>query len=155
MSKFGSLLAALIAAALCFGCSSDDSDDGGNGNGGTGGGSGGSGGQMPPAVTFTSDIHPLLLTKCGGSQCHNGDQAPFLPGHAAEDVMEAYQATQGTSFTGDPVYERILARVTDESAMMPPDFANPPCEGVIGMGGCLSQAEVDLIAAWVEAGAPL
>jgi len=110
---------------------------------------------MTAQVTFTADIHPLLQMKCGASGCHDGGQAPFLPGHGAADLMEAYQATQETSFTGEKVYDRILARINDESAMMPPDFAMPPCEGEIGTTGCLSQAEVDLIQAWVDAGAPL
>ncbi|HTV25466.1 MAG TPA: hypothetical protein VMG12_42515, partial [Polyangiaceae bacterium] len=94
MSSFGSPLAvALVAATLVFGCSSDDSDDGG-------------GGQMTAQVTFTADIHPLLQMKCGASGCHDGGQAPFLPGHGAADLMEAYQATQETSFTGEKVYDR-------------------------------------------------
>lgn len=134
MSRIGSPLAALFALTFVFGCSSDDSDDG---------------------VTFTADIHPLFLAKCGGSACHNGDQAPTLPGHAAEDVMEAYEASQAMSFLGVPVYERILVRVTDEMAMMPPNFANPPCMGEIGTPGCLTQAEVDQIEAWIDAGTPL
>jgi hypothetical protein len=146
-----------MAAAFVLACSSDDSDDGGvSGNGGGGsGGSGGSGMPMPPAVSFTEDIHPILQAKCGASTCHDGEQAPILPGHGAADVQEAYEATQATSFTGEPVYERILERVTDETAMMPPDFASPPCMGEIGTPGCLTQAEVDLIEAWIEAGAPL
>ena len=149
MSRFGSPLAALIAATLVFGCSSDDSGDDG------GGGTGGSGGQLPPEITFTADIHPILQQKCGASDCHDGEQAPILPGHGAADVAEAYAATQATSFTGDPVYERILARITDETSMMPPNFASPPCQGEIGSPGCVTQAELDLIEAWIEAGTPL
>jgi hypothetical protein len=161
-------VAALIVATFVLACSSDDSDDGGGGatggsagSGGASGGSGGvtggsgGGGPMPPAVTFTADIHPILLAKCGASGCHDGANAPFLPGHGAADVMEAYEATQeeSTSFDGF-VYERILIRITDEEAMMPPNFANPPCQGEIGTPGCLTQAEVDLIEAWIEAGTP-
>lgn len=109
---------------------------------------------MPPALTFTADIHPILLAKCGASDCHDGDQEPFLPGHGAADVMDAYAATQAMSVLGGPVYERIQERINDESAMMPPTFASPPCQGEIGTPGCLSQAEVDLIEAWIEAGTP-
>jgi hypothetical protein len=170
MSKFGTSVAALVAATFMLACSSDDSDDGGGGaSGGSGGSSGGTsgsgggtsgsggGGQMPPAVSFAADIHPILLAKCGASGCHDGSQTPILPGHGAADVMEAYEATQEESiapgFDGF-VYERILIRITDEESMMPPDFANPPCEGEIGTPGCLTQAEVDLIEAWIEAGTP-
>jgi hypothetical protein len=165
MSRFGTSVAALVAATFMLACSSDDSDDGGGGaSGGSGGGTGGSGGtsgsggggQMPPEVTFTADIHPILLAKCGASGCHDGDNAPILPGHGAADVMEAYEATQeeSTAFDGF-VYERILIRITDEESMMPPNFANPRCEGEIGTPGCLTQAEVDLIEAWIEDGTPL
>ena len=58
------------------------------------------------------------------------------------------------SSLGGPVYERILTRITDESTMMPPSFANPPCEGEIGAPGCITQAELDLIEAWIDAGTP-
>jgi hypothetical protein len=133
MSSFRTSLAALAVAILSVACSSDD-DDGAE-------------------VTFTNDIHPILQAKCGTSGCHDGSQAPTLPGHGAADVQEAYEATQSMSL-GEPVYERILARVTDEDAMMPPSFASPPCQGEIGTPGCLTQAEVDLIAAWIEAGTP-
>lgn len=156
MSRFGIPLAALAAATLLIACSSDDSDDGGSvGSGGTGGGGGSGGGQMPQ-VSFAEDIHPILQMRCGGpgSSCHAVDQAPFQPAHGSSDVDEAYEATQEDGTTGEPVYERILARVTDETAMMPPVFASPPCQGEIGTPGCLTQAEVDLIAAWIEAGTP-
>jgi hypothetical protein len=143
MSRFGTSVAALVAATFMLACSSDDSDDGGGG------------GQMAPEVTFAADVHPILLAKCGASGCHNGDSAPTLPGHGAADVMEAYEATQEESTTSSGfVYERILIRITDEEIMMPPDFANPPCRGEIGTPGCLTQAELDLIEAWIEAGTP-
>jgi hypothetical protein len=130
-----------VAANLLLACSSDDSDDD-NGGGG-----------MPAAVSFAADIHPILQAKCGASGCHDGAQAPTLPGHGAADVQEAYEATQSTSYTGEPVYERILARITDEDAMMPPSFANPPCQGAIGAPGCITADELELIQEWIEQGA--
>lgn len=167
MSRFGNPLVAVVIAGFVFGCSSDDSDDtggiggssaAGSGNAGTGGSavsSGGTGGMQMAAVTFSNDIHPILLAKCGGGMCHNGEQAPILPGHASADVQDAYQATQDTNFTGERVYTRILTRITDEEAMMPPDFANPPCMGEVGTPGCVTEAEVTLIEAWIAAGTPL
>lgn len=164
MSRFGTPLAALVAAAFVLACSSDDSDDGGSSNGGTGGGSGGSGGgggsggQMAAAVSFADDIHPILQMKCGGTgnSCHGIDQAPYQPAHGSADVDEAFEATQGDGVTGEPVYERILERITsdDPTAIMPPSYANPPCEGAIGAPGCITEAELALIEAWIEAGTP-
>lgn len=142
MSRLRSPGAALLAATLLFACSSDDDGDRDEPSG-------------PEPVTFTADIHPILQLKCGGSGCHDGDQAPILPGHGAVDVQEAYDATQATGAMAQPVYERIVARVTSEDAMMPPNFANPPCSGMIGAPGCITEAELALIEAWIEQGTPL
>lgn len=137
-------IALFAIAGLAIGCSDDDAPGRG--------GAAGTGGADP--VSFAVDVHPLLLRKCAGGDCHSVDVPNFLPGHAAEDVDEAYLATQASGLGGEPVYERMLARVTAPEMMMPPDFANPPCEGVLGEGGCLTEQEVALIEAWVAAGAP-
>jgi hypothetical protein len=118
-------------------------------------GSGGSGGG-PAAVTFAEDIHPILLAKCGDSDCHSGSRAPFQPGHGAADVDDAYEATQEIGVEDEPVYERILFRITTTvpGLMMPPSYAEPPCEGTIGAPGCISEDELELIQAWIDGGAP-
>jgi hypothetical protein len=150
-----------VAATLVFACSSDDSDDGGgSGNGGGGnagsGNAGSGGGGQTAAVTFTNDIYPILRMRCSGtgSSCHGVDQAPFQPAHGSADVQEAYQATQENGTTGEPVYERILERITstEPGGNMPP---SPICMGGIGNPGCVTQAELDLIEAWIEQGTPL
>lgn len=145
MSRMRSPVGALLAAMLMFACSSEDSD-----------GSSEDPDDGPEPVTFAADIHPILQMKCSGagSGCHAVDQAPIQPGHAAADVDAAYEATQEVGTTGAPIYERILARVTNEAAMMPPDYANPPCSGMIGAPGCLSEAELELIEAWIAQGTP-
>jgi hypothetical protein len=160
--------ATLMVAALIFGCS-DDSGDGdvpaaGTGGSPTGmagsagssgmGGSGGSGGA--PAVTFAADIHPILQAKCGTAGCHDRAQEPFQPGHGAADVQDAYDSTQATGVEGEPVYERILFRTTTTTPgfMMPPSYATPPCDGIVGSPGCISEEELALIEAWIEAGTP-
>jgi hypothetical protein len=154
-------VAALVVATFVLACSSDDSDDAGGGaSGGSGGASGGSGGgmQMPAAVTFANNIHPILQMKCGGtgSMCHGIDQAPYQPAHGSSDVDEAYGATQEDGVTGDPVYERILERITsdDPVSIMPPSYASPPCQGAIGAPGCITAEELALIEAWIEQGTP-
>ena len=77
MSILTRCAAALAVAALSLACS-DDSNDGPPGGGGSAG-MGGSGGTPATGVTFTDDIHPILLAKCGGSQCHDGSNAPTSP----------------------------------------------------------------------------
>lgn len=162
-----------MIAALIFGCSDDSGDDGlpaagtggsAMGMAGSGGSSGsgamaGSGGSSggPAAVTFTADIHPILLAKCGASACHSGALAPFQPGHGAADVEDAYAATQEIGVEEEPVYDRILFRVStaEPGFMMPPSYATPPCSGMVGAPGCISEAELALIQAWVDAGTPL
>jgi len=98
-------------------------------------------------VSFESDVHPILVAKCG--MCHEG-VAPALPDHGAADLDVSYAATQGTS-NDEPVYLRILARVSgdDPSGLMPPGCAGPPGSA----GGCLTQEEYDIIELWIEQGA--
>jgi hypothetical protein len=81
---------------------------------------------------------------------------PFRPGHAAAETEAAYAATQQAGLNGQAVYERIIARVTsaDPAQIMPPPYAEPPCEGAIGASGCLTEDELGLLRAWVAQGAP-
>jgi hypothetical protein len=152
MSMFRCPDAALVLAALMFSCS-DDSNDMDSSSAGTGGSTGGPAAQE---VTFTADVHPILLMKCGSSECHDGSRKPIQPGHAAADVQAAYAATQETGQMGQPVYERILARITsaDPGSIMPPPYANPPCQGAIGAPGCITEDELAVIRAWIAAGTP-
>ena len=136
------LLPALLA------CSDDSGDDGGAAA------AGGTGSAEP--VSFATDIHPILLARCSGSMCHSSPMGPFRPGHAAADIDAAYAATQEAGLNGQAVYERIVARAssTNPAQIMPPPFAMPPCEGVIGTPGCLTEDELGAIEAWVAQGAP-
>jgi len=146
---YGSLVL-LLACAL--GCGSDDGDGDPAGQGGGSGTGGGGAGDM---VSFATDIHPIFLAKCAGSGCHSVAN-PYQPGHAAEDVNAAYAAATGVTASGDPVYERILARTSgdDPRGSMPPPYALTPCQGALGAPGCVTQAEFDLIQDWVDQGRP-
>ncbi len=97
-------------------------------------------------VSFDEDVHPILTARC--QPCH--EEAGALPGHGADDPDEAFEAVQGMS-NNEPVYERILVRVTGVDGFMPPTSAG--CEGPLGSAGCLTQEEYDIIALWVEQGA--
>lgn len=136
--------AAILAASLVSGCSDDGSD----------------GADTPTDVplSFAADIHPILVMKCSdsSSQCHSATtRGPFQPGHAAPDTDDAYAQVTSTGVSGQLIYERILARVTTTGATsMPPPYANPPCEGAVGAPGCITEAELAKIQAWVDQGAP-
>lgn len=151
MTRLESLCACAVVAALSLGCSDDSGDPA------EGGGAGGSGGADGP-VSFAADIHPILVMKCSdqASQCHSSpNNGPFQPGHANVSATVAYAQTQMPSGGGEAIYERMLERVSAEGPLsMPPPYANPPCEGEIGTPGCLSEAELALLRAWVDQGAP-
>ncbi len=161
MSRFGTCALTLFALAGLFGCSDDagpsTASAGTGGGAGAGGGAGvggsGAGAGGAEALSFAADIFPILSMKCAGSNCHGRDQGMFQPAHGSANVDEAYAATQQPGSMGEPVYERILVRVTSDVAMMPPDYANPPCPGEVGAPGCISEAELALLEAWVEQGA--
>jgi hypothetical protein len=101
----------------------------------------------PNLVSFNEDVHPILVARC--QPCHEEPDGA-LPGHGADDPEDAFEAVQGMS-NNEPVYERILARASGEDGYMPPTSAG--CEGPLGSLGCLTQAEYDTIALWVEQGA--
>jgi hypothetical protein len=79
--------------------------------------------------------------KCGTSSCHGDDS--FFPQHAHSDVEFAYDEAQ-------PISATIVGRVSGELMPIMPLF----CGQAPGSGECLSLAEVDLIRAWSQAGAP-
>lgn len=122
------------------------------GGSGTGGGTAGTGVTQPPnmgngdQVSFDTDVHPILVEMCG--LCHSMEESG-LPLHGAADVEASFAAVQGMS-SGEPVYQRILARAAGNGGYMPPGYAG--CEE-LGTTGCLSQEEYDTIALWVEQGA--
>lgn len=128
------------------GSSNGGSDMPGNagtgGTGGTGGNAGTDGtGVADEEVTFATDIWPILTASCSGASCH-GDGS-FLPRHASSDVSTAYEEAQ-------PVAERIEGRVSGELTPIMPQM----CGRAPGFGTCLSLAQVALIRAWIEQGAP-
>jgi hypothetical protein len=139
-------MACCLVTVGAFGCSGEDIDVGGMP--GQGGGI-----SAAPTVTFTKDIHPILQMKCGTSDCHDMPNS-FKPGHGAADVNVAYMAATGTGSLGIPIYTRILARISSDTPgnIMPPAYADPPCEGALGAPGCVTQDEFDLIQEWVDQG---
>src|SRR5688572_20457759 len=84
-------------------------------------------------VTFWQDVEPILDARCSG--CHSDppqNDAPF--------PLESFEDTQNQS-AGQPIAQRMAARVSDPSRPMPPT-------------GALASREQDVIVAWAAAGAP-
>jgi hypothetical protein len=88
-----------------------------------------------PAPTFTKDVAPIFNKAC--VECHR-------PTMFAPMSLTTYDAAR-------PWARSIKARVTART--MPPWGADAP-HGVFKNDPTLTQAEIDTIAAWVDAGAP-
>ncbi len=87
------------------------------------------------AVTFTKDVAPILFNSC--AECHR-------PSGIAPMSLMSYKDVR-------PWAKSVRERVVDRS--MPPWFADPK-HGEFANNPSLSQAEINTIVAWVDAGAP-
>ena len=97
--------------------------------------------------TYVDDVQPLLQAKCG--PCHVSGGAGGV--NHASSVADAHR--DSSACAGQKVFECILVRVQDGS--MPPGGActgDPAADA--GNERCLTAAEQDLLADWIEAGAP-
>jgi uncharacterized membrane protein len=84
--------------------------------------------ECPPGgVSFTDTIDPIISMNCAVSGCHvNGNQLPALE-----------------------TYEQIAANAETVKGKTSNGTMPPPASGI-----SLSQEEINVIACWVEAGAP-
>lgn len=138
---FGTLSTGLFLVSLA-GC--------GNGgvSGGGGGGSGGSGGAPPAAPTFAEVYNDVLHAHgCAGSYCHAGEGA-----QATYSDLVGKPATgmgcegQVLVVPGDPEHSLVYLKVT---------MTQPPCGKQMPMGGApLPADQVEMLRAWIAAGAP-
>jgi hypothetical protein len=124
--------------------------------------SGGSAGTAPtggaPAVTYTKDVQPILMAKCG--ICHGGQN---LGNHNIATVYEdAHRPAESlqfdecwadvTTMTGPKTVgecSSLLVNAGKMPAFSACDKPAPPDPAV-----CVSQSEKDVIAAWVAGGMP-
>lgn len=106
----------------------------------------------PAGVSFATDIYPIFSAKCGeGALCH-GDNGAFAR-YASAAVASAFTLA---SRDADKINMRLQA------GTMPADAdLTPLCQGADGKPDtastnpkCLTQAELELVAEWVAAGAP-
>jgi hypothetical protein len=124
--------------------------------------SGGSAGTPPtggaPAVTYTKDVQPILMAKCG--ICHGGQN---LGNHniatVYEDSLRPAESLQFdecwddvTTMTGPKTVgecSSLLVNAGKMPAFSACDKPAPPDPTI-----CASQSEKDVIAAWVAGGMP-
>src|SRR5260370_40159470 len=88
-----------------------------------------------PAPTFTKDVAPILQSRC--QVCHR-------PGEAAPFSLMTYEQARPWA---KAIREAVLAR------KMPPWFADAHY-GKFANDSSLPQREIDIVKAWVDAGAP-
>lgn len=152
-------LGLFLVAVVALGCSDDgnlnrtlagDSSDAGVGDSGNAGfrgtngaASSGAGGSRSngEALSFASDIWPILTAHCSTTSCHG--EGAFLPQHASSDVNMAYEQAK-------PIADRIAGRVSGEIMPIMPLYCGPGP----GFGTCLSVADVALISEWAAQSAP-
>jgi hypothetical protein len=175
-------LSIFAVGALCLGlaltpaCSEDDDPPasgrggsgggaGGGGGGGTGGGGAGAGGsgsggasgdtagETSAGVTWTKDIKPIFSVKC--ANCHTSlNLAHNLGVSYAKAKSPPVNKAANACGTLATIAECTIKRIKEGS--MPQ--ISPKCTGNPAMdvanNKCLTQAEQDLVQAWVTAGAP-
>ena len=88
-----------------------------------------------PNVTFTRDVAPILHAKC--VTCHRAGEVAPMPLITYQDARPYARA----------IKEKVVARA------MPPWFADPHF-GTFANDVSLTRKEIDIIAAWVDGGAP-
>ncbi|KAB2661152.1 MAG: DUF1549 domain-containing protein, partial [Verrucomicrobia bacterium] len=97
------------------------------------------------AIEFARDIRPLLNKHC--TACHGGvKKAGNFSLLFRESGLAPAKSGANPLRSGDPALSELLRRVAsrDDDERMPPPKHGPP----------LSTAEVGLLAAWIQAGAP-
>lgn len=108
-------------------------------------------GSCPEVPTYTNDIKPIFLNRCGG--CHEGSTATDCLGGTC--LSSLYAATQLPSYycPGESVGACCLTRVLDGT--MPDGFG---CTGKpeqdAPKGYCFNQNEIDTLEAWIVGGEP-
>jgi len=116
-------------------------DDGGGGSGGGGGGGGGTGTPCDPNIVyFEQQILPILVSSCAKSGCH--DAATGQDGVILNNYQNVMVTGEVTPFNlGDSEIWEVITE-TDPDDVMPPPGENP-----------LTQAQINLIALWINQGA--
>lgn len=115
----------------------------------TGGTPGETGGAPTDGVCdFAGEIQPIFTASCG---CHGGGQ-PAQGLSLAEG--SAFAALVGVASEQQPAVMRVEAGAPESSYLVAKLLESPPVGGRMPVGGSLSAAQIELISAWISAGAP-
>ena len=129
----------LVATAACAGD-------------GTGPGDGDNG---PTEISFAADIQPIFTNSCALSGCHAGG-SPAVGMNLSDG--QAYTNIVNVAAVALPSMDRISPGEPDSSYLVHKIQGTQAAVGGVGermplSGCCLSQAQIESIRAWVEAGA--
>jgi polyvinyl alcohol dehydrogenase (cytochrome) len=126
--------------------------DAGAGDGGGGTGDGGSG----LAPTFTNVYTQVLLPAgCAGPFCHGGEAGNFRITTQAETYANLVGVQASGASCGTSGLARVVAGNPDASLLLNKvSSLTPACGASMPPGQQLPQAQIDLIRAWIAAGAP-
>ena len=106
-----------------------------------------------PGVTTFDEVHGIYASKCG--PCHSGGPGGSLGGHsiARPNVNQAFNQSQDGSYTVPGQSVGVATAVRIKSGQMPQGAGctGDPAQDVDNTA-CLTQAEQDLIAAWLIGG---
>jgi hypothetical protein len=94
------------------------------------------------AVDFSRDVHPLLVARC--LPCHTGDKGQGGLNLATRDGMAKGGVSGPALVAGDPAASLLLRRVDGTQNPRMPMAGKP-----------LSEAEIELLRAWVREGAKI
>lgn len=106
------------------------------------------GAPIDGACDFAGEIQPIFTASCG---CHGGGQ-PAQGLSLAEG--SAFASLVGVASAQQPGVLRVEAGAPDASYLLHKLQANPPVGQQMPVGGALAAAQVELITAWIAAGAP-
>ena len=154
MRRF-SLTAIAVAALAATACAPEaTTSDGGRGGGGSGGSGGGGGGGA--AVTYTKDVQPIFMAKCG--PCHTtyglGAHNIATTYEDAFKPVQSLDAPAGCFMDVDKTMPKKIGECSVPAIMegwMPMSMG---CFNTPRPAACVSLAEQDIITAWVAAGMP-
>jgi hypothetical protein len=121
------------------GDSADPGDTGGTGEGGEG------------CTTFEESVQPILTASCAFAGCHGG-------GSPAQGLLlesgSAIASLVGVDSSEQPGTPLVDPGSLDTSFLWIKLLPDPPVGARMPYGGALSGAQLDAVAAWIEAGAP-
>ena len=143
--SFSVIVLAAVATGGCLPESGSLTDGGAGGSGGSGG------------VTYTRDVKPIFMAKCGPCHTTEGLGAHNL-GTTYADVrkpVESVDAPAGCFFDG---FDKTMPKTMGECALASiMEGWMPMAAGCFNTPrplGCVTLAEQDVVAAWVAAGMP-